>query len=604
VRRSGDLATIAPGFAGNRAPPAGDVAARAVLSRAGMRLAIMLLLAVAACGGSSSGLSAGGAGDDSGSAGGEGGAAGDDAGVTGDGAGGTSEAGACATTVTPAAGVVVTDTGPVQGVTASGAWAYLGIPYAAPPVGALRWSATQPHACWSSALQASTFGAMCLQVDSNDTTKVLGQEDCLTVNVWAPSAATATSALPTVVFIHGGGNVQGSSSDTASDGSHEYDGAALAAAENAVVVTFNYRLGALGFLGHTSFGPHPGNYGTLDQVFALGWVHRNVAAFGGDPSRVLVFGQSAGAEDVCDMVASPLTAGLFSAALMESGGCTARPLATVESFAQTWATKAGCGAAPDPASCLRALDATAVTLVMPEPASIAGSSQGDYEPDVDGVALTAPSDQVLASGQFHHVPFVIGSNSDETALELAKGYPSGMTTTQYQAAVLAYAKNDQNLASQIVAEYPLANYPSPLEAYVQVTTDAKFTDGARYAARAAAEGQPDQPVWRYFYVHRLENAPAATKALGAWHGIELAFLFRDLGIASYTPSAGEMTLSTSLGGAWTSMAAGGAPDVGASVAWPKYDAATDPYTQLDDTFTTGTGVRTALCDFWDGVLGR
>ncbi|MGH7297357.1 MAG: carboxylesterase family protein, partial [Polyangiaceae bacterium] len=217
--------------------------------------------------------------------------------------------------------------------------------------------------------------------------------------------------------------------------------------------------------------------------------------------------------------------------------------------------------ASDPAACMRALDAGAVTEVMPEPASISSGGQGNYEPDVDGVALTAPTDQVLASGQFHHVPFVVGSNSDETALELAKAYPSGMTEAQYQAAVLAYAKNDQALATQIVAEYPIANYPSPLEAFIQVTTDAKFTDGARYAARMAAKGQPDQPVWRYFYAHHLDDAPAATRALGAWHGIELAFIFRDLGVSGYTPSAGETTLADALDGAWTSMAAGCAPDV-------------------------------------------
>jgi para-nitrobenzyl esterase len=404
-----------------------------------------------------------------------------------------------------------------------------------------------------------------------------------------------------LVFIHGGGNVQGSSADTDSTGQLLYDGAALAAKENAVVVTFNYRLGALGFLAHSAFGAHPGNYGTLDQLHALGWVQRNVAAFGGDATHVLVFGQSAGAEDVCNMVASPLAKGLFSAALMESGGCTGKALGDAESFAQTWATKANCGAAADPASCLRALDGNAVTLVMPEPASIAGK-QGDYQPDVDGVAMTAPSDTVIASGAGNHVPFVIGSNSDETSEELAKDYPSGMTAAQYQTAVLAYASGSQTVADEILAQYPVANYASPLEAYVQVTTDAKFTDGARYAARMAAMGQPETPVWRYFYTHHLDGGTAATKALGAWHGQELAFVFQ-LAVTGYAESAGEEGLATTLGGAWAAMSASGAP-TGGGVVWPPYVAAGDPYTQLDDTVTTGTGVRTSLCDFWDMVLGR
>ena len=553
-----------------------------------MRLAAWLVFVVG-CGGSSAALHASNDGGD------EGGTPGDDAGMT-------SEAGGCSSDVTPSAGVVVTDRGPVQGKPENGTWGYLGIPYAAPPVGTLRWAATQDHACWSTTLAATSFGSMCLQVESTDTTKVLGAEDCLTANVWSPSAATSTSKLPVLVFIHGGGNVQGSSADTDSGGNFVYDGALLAAKENVVVVTFNYRLGALGFLAHPSFGANPGNYGTLDQLHALGWVQRNVASFGGDATHVVVFGQSAGAEDVCNMVASPLAKGLFSAALMESGGCTGKSLSDAETFAHTWATKASCDSAADPASCLRALDGNAVTLLMPEPASIAGAKQGDYEPDVDGVAMTGPSDAVIASGAHNHVPFVIGSNSDETALELAQGNPSGMTEAQYEAAVLAYASGSQTLANDILAQYPASSFTSPLEAYVQVTTDAKFTDGARYAARVAVMGQPDTPVWRYFYTHHLDDGTATEKALGAWHGQELGFVFQDLGTDGYTPSAGEVSLGVVIDGAWAGMAAGGAP--AGTVMWPPYVASTDPYTQLDDTVTTGTGVRTSLCDFWDMVLGR
>ncbi len=554
-----------------------------------MRLAALLALVVG-CGGSSVASHASPEG-------------GDDAGTPGDDAVEAGEAGGCGASVTPAAGIVVTDRGAVQGKQEGGTWAYLGIPYAAPPVGGLRWAATQDHACWSTTLVATSFGSMCFQVDSTDTTKVLGAEDCLTANVWSPSAATPASKLPVLVFIHGGGNVQGSSADTDSSGNPVYDGALLAANENAVVVTFNYRLGALGFLAHPSFGANPGNYGTLDQLHALGWVQRNVASFGGDAARVLVFGQSAGAEDVCNMVASPLGKGLFSAALMESGGCTGKSLSVAETFAHTWAAKASCDSAADPASCLRALDGNAVTLVMPEPASIAGAKQGDYEPDVDGVAMTGPSDAVIASGAHNHVPFVIGSNSDETALELGKAYPSGMTATQYSAAVLAYASGSQTLANQILAQYPAASFASPLEAYVQVTTDAKFTDGARYAARVAVMGQPGTPVWRYFYTHHLDDGTAVTKALGAWHGQELGFVFGDLGTAGYTPSAGEQGLAVTIESAWAGMAASGAP-AGGSIMWPPYVASSDPYTQLDDTVTAGTGVRTSRCDFWDTVLGR
>jgi para-nitrobenzyl esterase len=486
-----------------------------------------------------------------------------------------------------------------------GVWSYRGIPYAAAPLGALRWAAAQVHACWSTALQATSFGPMCLQVDATAPTQVLGQEDCLTVNVWTPASAGAASALPVLAFVHGGGNVQGSSGDT-SNGSPIYDGAALAAEENAVVVTFNYRLGAMGFLAHPSFGAHPGNYGTLDQTFALGWVQRNGPAFGGDPAHVLLFGQSAGAVDVCAQVASPMSKGLFAAALMESGGCTAKTATEAQSFAQTFAQAVHCDTASDPAACLRLLDANAVTLAIPEPASVSAAKQGDYQPNVDGAFLLGAPHDVVVAGMHNHVPFVIGSNSDETSLELGKAHPGGMTAAQYQAAVLLYAGGNQTLANAVLAQYPAASYATPLEAFIQVTTDAKFTCTARYDARAAATGQHDQPLHRYFFTHHLDSgtATAIERALGAWHGQELAFVFLDLGAgAQYVPSAGEQTLAATIGGSWTRLAASGNPS-GAGVTWPVYDATTDAYLQLDDATQAGAGVRTAQCDFWDRILGR
>ena len=554
-----------------------------------MRAAVFLGLgfAVAACGGSSSFTSSS-----------DGGMSGGDGGIGPEGG----DAGACATSVTPSAGVVLTDRGPVQGTMENGAWAYRGIPYAAPPVGALRWADTQPHACWGTTLAASAFGAMCLQVDSSNTSSVLGQEDCLTANVWTPPSATATSKLPVLVFTHGGGNVQGSSADTGKGSTPIYDGAALAAKENAVVVTFNYRLGPLGFLAHTAFGANPGNYGLRDQLFLLGWVQRNAAAFGGDPKHVLLFGQSAGAEDVCDVVASPLSKGLISAAIAESGGCSAKTTTVAQSFAQTWAQKAGCGSASDVASCLRALSANAVALVQPEPASVAGAKQGDYEPSIDGAVIPSAPDAILRAGTQAHVPIVFGSNSDETSLELAGAYPQGITAQQYATMVLAYAGGSQTLANQILAMYPAASYASPLEAYVQVTTDAKFTSTATYDACVTATGQSDAPVWRYFYVHHLDSGTAIEKVLGAWHGQELAFVFIDVGAGGYTPSSGELALGDTIDTDWAAMAASGAPT--STPSWPKYDPASDPYVQLDDTVTTATGLRTMQVQFWNKILGR
>jgi para-nitrobenzyl esterase len=547
-----------------------------------MRVAALLGsgLLVAACGGSSSFTSS------------------SDGGTSPEGG----DAGACATSVTASAGVVLTDRGPIQGTMQSGAWAYLGIPYAAPPVGVLRWADTEAHACWATTLAASAFGAKCLQVESSNQSSVVGQEDCLTANVWTPPSAAPTSKLPVLVFIHGGGNVQGSSADTGKGTTPIYDGAALAAKENAVVVTFNYRLGPLGFLAHPAFGANPGDYGLRDQLFLLGWVQRNAAAFGGDPKHVMLFGQSAGAEDVCDLVASPLSKGLFTAAISESGGCAAKTTTVAQSFAQTWAQKAGCSGASDVAGCLRALSANAVALVQPEPASVAGAKQGDYEPSIDGAVIPSAPDQVLRAGTQAHVPIAFGSNSDETSLELAQAYPQGITAQQYATMVLAYASGSQALADQILAMYPAASYATPLEAYVQVTTDAKFTSTASYDACVTALGQSDAPVWRYLYAHHLDDGTAVEKALGAWHGQELALVFIDLGAGGYKPSTGELALADAIDADWAAMAANGAPT--GSPTWPKYDPTTDPYVQLDDTVTTGTGLRTAQVQFWNKIIGR
>jgi para-nitrobenzyl esterase len=342
----------------------------------------------------------------------------------------------------------------------------------------------------------------------------------------------------------------------------------------------------------------------LDQIAALTWVQRNILAFGGDPTRVALFGQSAGSVDVCTLVASPLAKGLFSSAILESGGCVGESGPQAQSFAQTWAMKAHCDTASDPAACMRALDGNAVTLVAPDPADVASSHQTSYQPNVDGVALGDVPHEVIATGKHNHVPLVFGSNSDETSLSLAQSFPQGMTDAQYQAAVLAFVGGNQSAADAVVGEYPTSSYASPLEAFIQVSTDAKFVCTTRYDARAAAAGQTDAGVWRYFFVHHLESAGATVGALGAWHGLELAFVFRDLGASGYTPTSAETSLADAIEGSWTSLASSGDPGAGGAAAWPHYDATNDTTVQLDDSIQTVNGVRKAQCDFWDHLLMR
>ncbi len=233
---------------------------------------------------------------------------------------------------------VATDHGVVIGVDLGATVAFRGIPYASPPVGEKRFTAPIDPPSWSALRDAAAWGACCPQLHNGE---VVGSEDCLTLNVWIPKAKS-DGRRPVLVFLHGGGNIEGCAAQELF-GDRIYEGDALAAAKGAVVVTLNYRLAALGFLEHDGI---PTNLGVRDQIAALGWVERNIGAFGGDPSRVLLFGESAGAEDTCVHVASPRSKGLFSRALMESGLCPGGKFCRgyeIDRQVSKIASKLGCG---------------------------------------------------------------------------------------------------------------------------------------------------------------------------------------------------------------------------------------------------------------------
>ncbi len=473
-----------------------------------------------------------------------------------------------------------------------------GVPYAAPPVGDLRWRPPQPPAPWSGVRAATAFASQCPQIADGGT--ITGAEDCLYLNVWAPAGASSGVPLPVLFFVHGGGNVQGSASVQADDGSYVYDGAAMAGSEHVVVVTTNYRLGPLGFLALPALAAESpqassGNYGILDQEAALGWVRSNIAAFGGNPARVMVFGQSAGALDTCMLLASPLASGLFSFALMESGGCAASTAADAQAFGAKVVAAAGCGSASDVAACMRSLDTEAIISALPQPIDLAGK-QGGYQPNVDGWVLPESPLDALAGGHYNHVPLVVGANSDETSRAV-----TAMNQSQYEQAVLALTGGSQLVANRILAEYPPSAYGnSPRSAYVALTSDAKFICTARSVARAATTGQ-SEPVFRYFFTHPYGNGGLALETLGAYHAAELPYVFGDLGLDGYTPSDGERGLASAIEGYWTRLAATGDPNGGADPQWPAYVAATDPYLTLETPITAGQGVRTQQCDFWDSL---
>jgi len=506
--------------------------------------------------------------------------------------------GGCPVTAIPGPGLVITDRGAVKGLRAGKTWSFRGIPYAAPPLGKLRWRPPQPAACFRGTLDASAWGPLCPQLDEKDA--VVGQEDCLQLNVWTPEPRPA-SPVPVMVWIHGGGHVQGGA--TMQSGTIRiYDGQRLTEKTGAVVVTINYRLGALGFLAHAALtreDPHgsSGNLGVLDQLAALGWVQRNVAAFGGDPGRVLIFGESAGGVAVCTLVASPLGKGLFSAAAIQSGGCNARPLATDEAFGVKVFSGAGCQGAPDPPACMRALPADKLLLAYPVKVDVAGKSSG-YGSTIDNYVLLDVPERVIAAGRHNRVPAIVGSTSDETS----RSVPAGITTEQAYEAAVALLFPTPAVASQVLAQYPVKDYASPRAAYVALTSDAKFVCTARRALLAFAKGQT-RPVFRYLLSHRLDNGSALLRSLGAWHGVDVLYMFETLTVGGYRPGAGDQAVSDAFAGYWSRMAAAGDPNKAGTTAWPVWSGSDDPHLVLDAPLSTAKGVRTRQCDFWDTLAG-
>lgn len=509
----------------------------------------------------------------------------------------------CTAGLTASADVVLTEQGAVRGVVhGDGARSFLGVPYVKAPVAALRWQPPQRDlACWPAVRDATQWAPKCPQLVQGQGqafdagAPVEGQEDCLTLNVFTPPATEV--GVPVMVFIHGGGNTGGSTGETTgANAVRLYDGSTLAARGRVVVVSMEYRVGALGFLALPALDAQSdagvsGNYGLLDQQAALQWVQRNVARFGGDPARVLLFGESAGAVDTCMHLAAPGSAGLFHRALVESGSCVALPLAAKRTEGTTWLQGTGCAGAVDVPACLRRLTPEQLIRAFPVPVNV-GSRRPEvsWNPAVDGVVLPVNPLDALRAGTSAAVPLIIGHNAEETNLSM----PLITTEPEYRAAVTQLV--GPGLADQVLLHYPVATYGSPRRALVQVTTDAFFGCQARMASRAAVLGRPTVPAYRYFF----ERAPVAVR--GAFHGVELAYVFQRLAALTPTPAAEDLAVEASVLGYWTRFAATGDPNGGGALTWPRVSSV-EPMQRLDATVSTVTGWRNSECDFFDSLGG-
>ena len=490
--------------------------------------------------------------------------------------------------------VIETDSGLVRGASSGTVWSFKNIPYAAPPVGDLRWRPPQAVSPWEGERDATEWGGACTQVDSSG--KVTGSEDCLQLNVFTPAGAPEPSR-PVLFWIHGGSLTSGSAVST-SGGVRQFDGSKLAEKTGVVLVSINYRLGPLGYLAHRTLSwEQPtgttGNYGMLDQIAALEWVHRNIARFGGDPQRVAIFGQSAGATSVCALVASPRAAGLFSGAIMMSGSCGARTLASSQAQGDAIFAYAGCSEDADPAACMRGVSAERVVQIPRSPDFV--SPVSGYSASIDGYLLTDTPENLVGRGRHNHLPVMIGNTSNEEG-NSATGIASEFEYRQAIRALVPYTGAD----TLIMNQYPVSEYSSYRDAYVALLSDFSYVWPARRAARAFLAGQTE-PVWRYVFSHIPDNAAPEVRAQGAVHGADTPYVFDTLDRANYTSSEGELELIDLIQRFWSRMAEAGTPGGDDLPFWPRYNGL-DPYLRLETPLSLESGFRARQCDFWDYML--
>jgi para-nitrobenzyl esterase len=484
---------------------------------------------------------------------------------------------------------VQTSSGTVRGLAAGEHLLYAGVPYAAPPEGPLRWQPPRPPRPWEGVRDASKFGNRCPQDTKRDPEG--GQkvsEDCLTLNVWAP-AARADTARPVMVWIHGGAFANGSSD--------VFDSRWLVERGGIIVVTINYRLGALGFLAHPALaiGDNVGNYGFQDQQAALRWVHDNIANFGGDPQKVTIGGESAGGMSVCDHLVAPGSAGLFRAAIVESGPCQAlADRATAEKASLAYAAAVGCADPGTAAGCLRGVPREK----MADPPGFYPLGPGQLTGPITGTA-SLPIDPMtaVAQGNWARVPVLIGTNLDEWTIFAALQWLADRRTPDYSQELAATFGAD---GARVAERYPLNRYASSELAYSAVMTDRAF---ACPANRMQIDLDRGAPVYAYEFRDRDAPLPdllhTVPFAIGAGHALELRYLF-DIGGA--TPLSGaQQKLSDQMIDYWSGFVADGAPR--GAPPWPALGAAGGPWMSLDtpDVGTLTTYADDHQCAFWASV---
>ena len=476
---------------------------------------------------------------------------------------------------------VSTLAGVVQGRLERDVAVFRGMPFAAAPVGALRWRAPEPAGPWPGVRQADAFGKACPQNrgasldQAGDPGPVA--EDCLFLNLWTPRA-DAAAKLPVMVWIHGGAFVIGAGSQSL------YDGHALAA-RGAVVVTFNYRLGALGFFAHPALdigADSPVNFGLLDQIAALRWVHDNIAAFGGDPGNVTIFGESSGAQSVLALFTSPPARGLFRRGIAQSPyGIPSHSRAAAAAKAVAVADALGLDGAKATPAQLRDIPADKLTT-LPESLSLAPS------PIVGDAVLPQPILAEFQAGREAPLPLVIGNNSADSSVIEAFGVDPAVLTGKLGAARVF-----------VRPLYPRGLDDSTLG--LEVARDVLFT---AFARRIAYLHTAHAPTWRYYF----DRVPASLRATrsGTPHGGEIADVFGvddACGCLAAPLTDADRSASQRIGDAWFAFAVDGIPAIGADTPWPRDTRARGQLMEFGDTATLRPDFMKRRLNAFIGALG-
>lgn len=459
---------------------------------------------------------------------------------------------------------IATDKGLVSG-TGTAVQSFKGIPYAKAPVGPLRWRAPQAPEAWTGVRDGSRFGPDCMQPAEYPELRGAGMsEDCLSVNVWTPARTTA-ERLPVMVWIYGGGFTYGS-------GSHPtYDGEALAR-RGIVVVTLNYRTGLFGFMAHpqlTAESPDrsSGNYALMDQIAALQWVQRNIGAFGGDPSRVTVAGQSAGAMAISGLMTSDKARGLYQQAILQSVGVM-RPMATLQQ-AEAFGLKAGTDIAA-----LRRMDAAALVQRLKDitPPGREVTDPRNLGVIVDGSVIRQDDWDAYRRGDYARLPMIVGSVANEGG-GMARSHPV-KTADQFQ---VYLARNFKGSESRAVQAYPVRADSDVQPALAHLLSDTEFLYGTREMLRVATSREPR--IYRYVFSQQRNGAAAAPI-----HGDELQYPFDNLSAlhrGRLRPSdATDGKVAREMADAWARFVKTGNPNGGALPTWPRYEPGTEQYLEF------------------------